>query len=149
MMARDEGLFRRVALTSLVVTVIVSCALAAYFPWPVCLSFVVGAGTGLASLGTLDALVRGLVAADGQERKRRLLVTGALQIGKYSVIAGAFYLLFRFGVANGPALAAGFTLPTAVLCLKEAGRRTNAKLGVGRGDPAIIGEDTPKCDNAQ
>ena len=132
-MASDDGLFRRVALTSLVVTVIVFCALAAVFPWPVSISFVLGAAIGLASLGTLNALVRGFVPTDAEGRRRRLLVPGVLQIGKYGLIAAVFYVLFRSGAANGPALAAGVTLPTAVLCLKEAGRRVNAKMDVGEG----------------
>ncbi|MBM3477115.1 MAG: hypothetical protein FJX75_27930 [Armatimonadetes bacterium] len=139
-MASDAGLFRRVALTSLVVTAIVACALAAYFPWPVGLSFVLGVATGLASLGTLDALVRGFVTVDAQGRRSSLLVPGLLQIGKYGLIAAAFYLLFRTGAANGPALAAGVTLPTAVLCLKEAGRRVNRKLGVEEGREGRTGE---------
>ncbi len=129
-MARDEGLFGRVALTSLVVTVIVYCALAAYFPWPVGINFVLGAATGLASLGTLDLLVRGVVTTGAERRRRPLLIAGVLQLLKYGLIGAVFYALFACGVANGPALAAGVTLPTAVLCLKEAGRRVNRKLGV-------------------
>jgi hypothetical protein len=75
-------------------------------------------------------MVRGLgAAADG--RKRRLWVSGALHLGKYILIGAAFYLLLRFGSASAPGLAAGFTVPTAVLCLKEAGRRVNAKVGAG------------------
>jgi hypothetical protein len=139
-MASDEGLFRRVVLTSLVVTAIVFCALAAYFPWAVSLSFALGAATGLASLGTLHALVQRFVTVDAEGRPRSLVVPGLLQIGKYGLIAAAFYLLFRSGAANGPALAAGVTLPTAVLCLKEAGRRVNAKLGVGEGGRERTGE---------
>jgi asparagine N-glycosylation enzyme membrane subunit Stt3 len=139
-MARDEGLFRRVAATSLIVTVIAFCALTAYFPWPVGLSFVLGAATGLASLGTLDLLVRGLVAADAAGRQRRLLISGMLQVGKFALIAVAFYALFTSGAANGPALAAVVTLPTAVLCLKEAGRRVNRKLGVEEGPKEVNGE---------
>jgi hypothetical protein len=131
-MARDDGLFRRVAITSLVVTVIVFSALAVYFPWHVSISFALGAATGLASLGTLDAMVRGL-GATTQGRKRRLWVSGALHLAKYGLIAVAFYLLLRIGSASAPALAAGFTVPTAVLCLKEAGRRANAKTGAGGG----------------
>ena len=139
-MARDEGLFRRVATTSLVVTAIVFGALAAYFPWPVSISFALGAATGLASLGTLDALVRGLVATEAEGRRRRLLISGALQFLKYGLIGGAFYALFVVGAANGPALAAGVTLPTAVLCLKEAGRRVNRRMGVGEGQTEATDE---------
>jgi len=135
-MARDEGLFGRVALTSLVVTAIVFGALAAYFPWPVSVSFVLGAATGLASLGTLDLLVRGLGGGDPATQRRRLLVSGVLQVLKYGLIGVAFYALFALRAANGPALAAGVTLPTAVLCLKEAGRRVNKKIGVGKGPAA-------------
>jgi len=139
-MGRDEGLFRRVTLTSLIVTVVVFGALTAYFPWPVGLSFVLGAATGLASLGTLEALVRGLTATELQARRRQLLVCGAVQLLKYSLIGAAFYVLFTLGAANGPALAAGVTLPTAVLCLKEAGRRVNRKLGVGEGQTKLTDE---------
>jgi hypothetical protein len=132
MMAKDEGPFRRVAITSLVVTVVVFLALAAYFPWHVSISFALGAATGLASLGTLDAMVRGL-GATGDGRRHRLWGWGALHVGKYILIGVAFYLLLRFGSASAPALAGGFTVPTAVLCLKEAGRRVNAKIGAGEG----------------
>jgi hypothetical protein len=132
MMANGEGPFRRVAITSLVVTVIVFCALAAYFPWPVSISFALGAATGLASLSTLDVMVRGL-GATADSPKRRLWAPGALHLGKYILIAIAFYLLLRFASASAPALAAGFTVPTAVLCLKEAGRRVNARIGAGEG----------------
>ena len=129
-MASDEGLFRRVALTSLVVTAIVFCGLAAYLPFSVSLSFALGAATGLASLGTLAAMVRGLGTGERGKQKRRLWLAGLLQVGKYGLIAGGLYLLFRTGSANAPALAGGFTLPTAVLCLKEAGRRVNRRVGV-------------------
>ncbi|MBM3497395.1 MAG: hypothetical protein FJX74_01870 [Armatimonadetes bacterium] len=139
-MARDEGLFRRVAITSLVVTAIVFGALAAYFPWPVGVSFVLGAATGLASLGTLEALVGGLTAVEAAARRRRLLVLGGVQLLKYGLIGVAFYLLFALGAANGPALAAGVTLPTAVLCLKEAGRRVNRKVGVAEGQTKLTDE---------
>ena len=60
-------------------------------------------------------------------------MSGLLHIGKYGLIAAGLYLLFSADAANAPALAAGFTLPTAVLCLKEAGRRVNAKIGVEQG----------------
>jgi hypothetical protein len=65
-----------------------------------------------------------------------LLVSGVLQVLKYGLIGVAFYALFALRAANGPALAAGVTLPTAVLCLKEAGRRVNKKIGVGKGPAA-------------
>jgi len=139
-MARDEALFRRVGVTSLVVTGVVVTALAACFPWTVSLSFALGAATGLASLATLDAMVRGLTAPGPSARKRRLWVLSALHIGKYGLIAVGLYLLFRTGSANAPALAAGLTLPTAVLCLKEAGRRVNAGVGLGESQSRGIDE---------
>lgn len=129
-MATDEGLFRRVALTSLVVAAIVVCGLAAYFPLNVSISFALGAAAGLASLGTLAAMVRGLGEGGPEQHKRRLWVSGLFHIGKYGLIAAGLYLLFRADVASAPALAGGFTLPTLVLCLKGAGRRVNARMGL-------------------
>ena len=129
-MASDGGAFRRVALTTGVVTIIAFFGLATYFPWIVSINFVLGVAAGLVSLGTLHWMVYGIAADDPLRGRQALAVAGLLHLGKYALIALALYLLFASGWAHAPALAAGFTLPTAVLCLKEAGRRLNSKLGV-------------------
>lgn len=129
-MASDGGAFRRVALTTGVVATIGFFGLAAYFPWIVSLNFVLGVAAGLVSLGTLHWMVYGIPAEDAARGRRALLAAGVLHLGKYALIALALYLLFAGGWAHAPALAAGFSLPTAVLCLKEAGRRLNSRVGV-------------------
>jgi hypothetical protein len=140
----DEGLFRRVAITSLVVTVIVYLALAARLPWTVGVSFVLGAALGLASLAALDAWTRSLVPAEPASQQRRLLTATALNIGKYGLLGAGLYLLFAHGLANVPALAGGFTVPTLVLCLKAVGRTANRGLNAGKGPPANSRETAPE-----
>jgi len=135
-MAGDRGAFRRVALTTGIVATIAFFGLAAYFPWIVGLNFVLGVAVGLASLGTLNWMVYGIPADDAARGRRALLAAGVLHLGKYALIALALYLLFAGGGAHAPALAAGFTLPTAVLCLKEAGGRLNSRLGLPTAEPS-------------
>lgn len=129
-MANDGGAFRRAALTTGIVATIAFFGLSAYFPWIVGLNFVLGVAAGLLSLGTLHWMVYGIPAGDAARGRRALMAAGVLHLGKYALIALALYLLFAGGWAHAPALAAGFSLPTAVLCLKEAGRRLNSRLGV-------------------
>ncbi len=136
-MASDDRLFPRVALTALVVAAIVFLALAAYFPWSVSLSFALGVALGLASLGSLSWLVYRVTAGDAEEARRRLLAAGLLHVGKYALIGLGFYFLFRMGWVHPLALVAGLALPTAVLCLKGAGRALNAKLGVAEGSTPV------------
>jgi hypothetical protein len=139
-MTGDRGAFGRIALTSLVVAAIVFFALAAYFPWAVSINFALGMATGLVSLGSLHWMVYDLTAGEPGRRGGALWVAGILHLAKYGVIALALYALFATGRAHAPALAAGFTLPTAVLCLKEVGRRLNAGVGVQDQRPTEIEE---------
>jgi hypothetical protein len=132
-MASDDRLFHRVALTTGVVAAVAFLALAAYFPWAVSLSFALGVGLGLASLGTLSWLVYRVTAGEAEGARKRLFAAGLLHVGKYALIGLAFYLLFRMAWVHPLALVAGITLPTAVLCLKGAGRVLNDRLGVVKG----------------
>ncbi len=129
-MTSDRGRFQRLVLTTLVVGTIVFFGLAAYFPWVVSINFALGVAAGLASLGTLNWMVFGLTADSSERPARALWAVGALHLGKYALIGLGLYALFAVGWAHAPGLAAGFTLPTVVLCLKEAGRRLNEKLGI-------------------
>jgi hypothetical protein len=132
-MGSADGSFHRLVLTTLVVGTIGFFGLAAYFPWIVSINFALGVAAGLVSLGTLNWMVSGLTAGASQQGHRALWAVGALHLGKYALIGLGLYGLFAAGWAHGPALAGGFTLPTFVLCLKEVGRRLNARLGVGDG----------------
>jgi len=132
-MASDDRLFQRVALTTAVLTAIGFLALAAYFPWQVSLNFALGAALGLASLGTLNWLVYRVTAGGAEGARGRLLAAGLLHLGKYALIGLGFYLLARMRWVHALGLIAGLTLPTAVLCLKAAGRVLNDKLGVAQG----------------
>jgi hypothetical protein len=129
-MGSDRGTFGRLASTTLVVAAIAFFGLATYFPWIVPINLALGTAIGLVSLGALHWMVHGLTASDPGRGRQALWVVGMLHVGKYGLIGLALYLLFAGGYAHAPALAAGFTLPTAVLCLKEAGRRLNLRLGV-------------------
>jgi hypothetical protein len=132
-MPNDDRLFQRVALTTSVVALIVFLALAAYFPrdWGISVNFVLGVAVGLASLGTLNWLVSRVTGSTAEGTPTRLLAAGLLHLAKYGLIALGFYLLLRSGHLRVPALAGGLLLPTAVLCLKSAGRSLNARVGVG------------------
>jgi hypothetical protein len=140
MMASDSGGFHRLVLTTLVVTTIVFFGLASYFPWLVSTNFALGVATGLLSLGTLNWMVSGLAGESSGRPARGLWAVGALHLAKYALIALGLYALFAAGWAHAPALAAGFTLPTLVLCLKEAGRRLNARLGIREGQASEVEE---------
>jgi ATP synthase I chain len=129
-MVTDDGLLRRVVLTSLVVGAAVSLGLAAYLPWPAAANFAVGVAIGLASLSALAWLVSRVTDPTHQPGKAQLVVAALLNVGKYALIAAVLYLLLRSGRMQPVPLAAGFTVPTLVLCLKGAGRALNAKLGV-------------------
>lgn len=129
-MARDDRLLRRVMVTTLVVTVIVFGALEAYFPWEVGVSFVLGVAAGVGSFALLHQMVAGVGRAGSEGKSPRVAGMALLYVGKYLIIGAVFYLLFISGRASIPAIAAGFTLPTAVLCLKEAGRRVNKAVGI-------------------
>jgi hypothetical protein len=131
-MASDDRLFQRVALTTAIVAAIGFFALAAYFPWKVSLNFALGVALGLASLGTLNWLVYRVTAGGTEGARRRLLAAGLLHVSKYALIGLGFYLLARMGWVHPLALVAGLTLPTAVLCLKGAGRALNDKVGVAQ-----------------
>lgn len=130
-MGSANGRFHRLVLATLVVGTIGFFGLAAYFPWIVSINFALGVAAGLVSLGALNWMVFGLAGGGPQQGHRALWAVGALHLGKYALIGVGLYVLFAVGWAHGPALAGGFTLPTLVLCLKEAGRRLNARLGVG------------------
>ncbi len=146
-MASDDRLFQRVALTTSVVALIVFLALAAYFPrqWGVSVSFALGVAIGLASLGALSWLVYRVTEGDAEGAKTRLLLAGLLHIAKYGLVAVALYLMVRTGHVNVAALAGGILLPTAVLCLKGAGRALNAK--VGAGELPTVGRDGAEARN--
>ena len=130
-MGSANGRFHRLVLTTLVVGTIGFFGLAAYFPWIISINFALGVAAGLVSLGTLNWMVSGLTAGASHESHRALWVIGVLHLGKYALIGAGLYVLFSAGWAHGPALAGGLTLPTLVLCLKEAGRRLTARIGVG------------------
>jgi hypothetical protein len=142
-MASDKGAFAPLAFTTLAVAVILFFGLAACFPWIIPLNFALGAAIGLVSLGALHWMVLGLGASDPNRARRALWLPATLHLGKYALIGLVLYLLFASGYARVPALAGGFTLPTAVLCLREARGRLKTRFGVQ--NPASTGiEETAR-----
>lgn len=131
-MAGDERLFRRVAGTSILLVAGICVLLWALFSCTVSFGFGAGAAIGLASLWALDAVVSALAVPAMGSRRRRLLTAGALQIGKYGLIGAVLYVLLRFNTLNGPALAAGLTVPVGVLCIWEASRKAKGSESVRR-----------------
>ncbi|MGQ9731062.1 MAG: ATP synthase subunit I [Candidatus Zipacnadales bacterium] len=134
-MMNDERVFQPVALITIVLVAIGFVGLAASFPLSVGTNFVLGASAGLASLGTLAAMVHRLEGREAGKGRRQLWLTGLLQLGKYGLIAGGLYILFCMGNFSVPALAGGFTLPTAVLCLREARRQRQRRVDAKASTP--------------
>ena len=141
-MGSDERLMARMTLTTAVVTLVVAGGLVAYFDWVIAANFVLGCALGLGSFAVLHHTVMAMGAKAGPGEKQSLTGIALLQIGKFLVLGIAFYVLFATGKANAPALAAGVTLPTVVLCLTEAGRRINKVTGVDRGQTPAGDEAT-------
>ena len=132
-MARDDRLLHRMTVTTLVVAVVVFVALAAYFSWSAGVSFLLGVGVGLGSFAVLWRMVSGIGRGKPEGSRGSTVGVILLYVGKYVAIAALFYALVAWGEVSIVALAAGLTLPTAVLCLKEAGRRVNKTVGVDSG----------------
>jgi len=140
-MARDDRLLHRMTVTTSAVAVVVFVALAAYFSWSVGVSFLLGVGVGLGSIAVLWRMVSGIGRGEPEGKRGFTVGVILLYVGKYVAIAALFYALVAWGEVSIVALAAGLTLPTAVLCLKEAGRRVNNAVGIEpKTDAASAGE---------
>ena len=131
-MGSDERMMSRVMLVA-------GGALVSHFGWTIGANFALGVAIGLGSFALLHRAVMTMGGKPKDGQKQSLTGVALLQIGKFLVLGVAFYLLFASGKANAPALAAGVTLPTGVLCLTEAGRRVNQ--AVGNKGPTTPGDE--------
>lgn len=82
-------------------------------------SFLIGSAISLSMLWSVEFVVRRLIRP-GQSAKAKYLL-GAIALGKYAVLGGCLYLLFKMEWRNDYALAGGIVLTQVAIVFKAVG----------------------------
>ena len=113
-----DRFIRHVYILTICLTVVISAALLG-FKRDALPSFLIGSAISLSLFWSIEFVVRRLVRPGSTKRTKYLL--GFIAIGKYTVLAGLLYLLFKMEWMNIYAFAGGIALVQIAIIIKAIG----------------------------
>ncbi|RKU25572.1 hypothetical protein C6495_18520 [Candidatus Poribacteria bacterium] len=114
----DDRFIRHIYILSIIFTVLIA-GLLFWFERRAVPSFLIGSAISLSMLWSVEFVVRRLVRPGKSVRTKYLL--GAIALGKYAVLGGCLYLLFKMEWRNDYALAGGIALTQVAIIFKAMG----------------------------
>ena len=113
-----DRFIRQVYVLTICLTVVISVVLLG-FKRPALPSFLIGSAISLSLFWSIEFVVRRLVRPGKTKGTKYLL--GFIAIGKYTVLAGLLYLLFKMEWMNIYAFAGGIALVQGAIIIKAVG----------------------------
>ena len=113
-----DRFIRHVYILTICLTVVISAVLLG-FKRAALPSFLIGSAISLSLFWSIEFVVRRLVRPGKTKRTKSLL--GFIAIGKYTVLAGLLYLLFKMEWMNIYAFAGGIALVQVTIIIKAIG----------------------------
>ena len=113
-----DRFIRHVYILTICLTVVISAVLLG-FKRAALPSFLIGSAISLSLFWSIEFVVRRLVRPGKTKRTKSLL--GFIAIGKYTVLAGLLYLLFKMEWMNIYAFAGGIALVQGAIIIKAIG----------------------------
>jgi hypothetical protein len=113
-----DRFIRHIYVLTICLTVVVAAVLLGFKP-SVLPSFLIGSAIGLSLFWSIEFMVRRLIRP-GKTQKTKYLF-GFITLGKYAVLGGLFYFLFRMEWVNVYAFAGGIVLLQGAFIIRAIG----------------------------